>query len=114
MKHLNVLVIGGGMITKQVILPVLVQEKRKGKISSITVASRRRETIQQLKEIFPQENLKGFPEKEYEQPDAWKIALKNLEKPALVIIATPDDLHAQMCFEAIEYGFDVMYRSHCA
>ncbi|MCM8758146.1 MAG: Gfo/Idh/MocA family oxidoreductase [Candidatus Omnitrophica bacterium] len=108
MNRLNTLVIGGGMITKQVILPVLAQEKRKGKISSITVASRRKETIQQLKDIFPQENLKGYPEKNDEQPDAWKIALKNLEKPGLVIIATPDDLHAEMCLEAIEYGFDVI------
>ncbi|MCX7704886.1 MAG: Gfo/Idh/MocA family oxidoreductase, partial [bacterium] len=107
MNKLNTLVIGGGMITKQVILPVLIQEKKKGKISSIALASRRRETIEQLKEIFPHTEIKGFPEKK-EQSDAWKIALKHLEKPGLVIIATPDDLHAEMCLAAIEYGFDVI------
>lgn len=107
MNQLNVLVIGGGMITKQVILPVLIQEKKKGKIASIAVASRRKKTIDELKQIFPQANIKGYPEKR-EEPDAWKIALKYLGAPGLVIIATPDDLHAEMCLAAIDCGFDVI------
>lgn len=108
MKDLNVLVIGGGMITRQVILPVLNQEKSKRKISSIVVASRKRNTIEELKKIFPRINFEGYPKNKDEQPDAWKIALKNVGKPGLVIIATPDDLHAEMCLAAIEHGFDVI------
>jgi len=32
MNKLNVLVIGGGMMTQQVILPLLIEQKEKGKI----------------------------------------------------------------------------------
>lgn len=108
MKTLNVLVIGGGMITKQVILPVLIQEKKKGKISSIAVATRRKKTIDELRFLFPQTQIKGYPEKKDEEPDSWKTALKETEKPSLAIIATPDDLHAEMCLMAINEGFDVI------
>ncbi len=108
MNKLNILVIGGGMITKQVIIPVLIQERKKGKISSILVASRRRKTIDEMSCIFPQAEIKGYPEKKDQDPDAWKDALKKLDKPGLVIIATPDDLHAEMCLAAMDEGFDVI------
>lgn len=42
MIKLNAVVIGGGMITKQLLLPVLLQEKKNGKISQIIVASRKK------------------------------------------------------------------------
>ncbi|HOK79406.1 MAG TPA: Gfo/Idh/MocA family oxidoreductase [bacterium] len=102
MAELNILVIGGGMITQQVILPVLIDEKEKGKISSIAVASRRKDTVEKLSALFPQAKIKGYPEKKDSDPDAWKIAIKELERPAVVIVATPDDLHAEMALTAIE------------
>ncbi|MCM8824684.1 MAG: Gfo/Idh/MocA family oxidoreductase [Candidatus Omnitrophica bacterium] len=108
MNKVSVAIIGGGMITKQVIMPVLVQEKRKGKISSISVATRRKKTIDELMQIFPEANIKGYPEKKEEDPDAWKELLENQEKPSIVIIATPDDLHSEMTLTAIEHQFHVI------
>lgn len=108
MIKLNAVVIGGGMITKQLLLPVLLQEKKNGKISQIIVASRRKITIQRLIEEFPEAEIKGYPQIKDENPYAWKIALEKLQNPGIVIIATPDDLHAEMALFAIEKGFDVI------
>jgi len=108
MNKLNVLVIGGGMITQQVILPLLIEEKEKGKISSIAVASRRKSTIEQLSALFPKAKIKGYPEKKDQDPDGWEIAIEELEKPGVVIVATPDDLHAEMTLAAIEQHHDVI------
>lgn len=108
MAELNVVVIGGGMITQQVILPVLIQEKKKGKISKISVASRRKSTIQKLAIQFPEAEIKGYPSTKDEDPYAWKISVENLSKPGIVIIATPDDLHAEMAIYAIEKNFHVI------
>ncbi|HQL65201.1 MAG TPA: Gfo/Idh/MocA family oxidoreductase, partial [bacterium] len=108
MIKLNAVVIGGGMITKQLLLPVLLQEKKNGKISQIIVASRKKITIQRLIEEFPEAEIKGYPQIKDENPYAWKIALEKLQNPGIVIIATPDDLHAEMTLFAIEKGFDVI------
>jgi len=107
MVKLNVTVIGGGMITRQVILPTIIQEKKKGKISSIVVASRTRDTIEQLIKLFPDVNIKGYPEKDQDS-HAWKTAIKETEKPSIIIIATPDDLHAEMALFAIEHSHHVI------
>jgi hypothetical protein len=49
---LSALVVGGGMITEEVVLPTVLQQMRLGKISSVTVVSRRASTIQRLQR-FP-------------------------------------------------------------
>ncbi len=108
MTKLNALIIGGGMITEQLILPVLLQERRKGKILQIAVASRRRTTIQKLAVLFPDAEIKGYPQEEDENPSAWKTAIEDLSRPAIVIIATPDDLHPEMALFAIEKRFHVI------
>ncbi|HEU0007382.1 MAG TPA: hypothetical protein VFS12_15470, partial [Terriglobia bacterium] len=58
---LSALVVGGGMITEEVVLPTVLQQRRLGKISSVAVVSRRASTIQRLQRIFPNQ-LQGFPD----------------------------------------------------
>ena len=43
--RLPVVVVGGGMITQEVILPTLFQERRRGRIGRVVLASRRAATI---------------------------------------------------------------------
>ena len=49
---LDALVVGGGMISLEVILPTLFQERRRGKIGKVSVAARRTKTTGTVRETF--------------------------------------------------------------
>ena len=108
---LNILLVGGGMISEEVILPTIFQERRKGKIDRVMVATRRPRTILHLREVFPQERFEGYPDPkkldpESSNPDCYLEALGDLKKPGVVIVATPDHLHTGVILRSIEQGFD--------
>jgi len=109
---LNVLLIGGGMISEEVLLPTLFQEQAAGRIGKVSVATRRSSTIQHLRQIFPGREFTGYPEaaggSEVADPDAFQKALADLERPGAVVVATPDHLHTPMILAALEAGFDVV------
>ena len=52
-KRLNALVIGGGMISQEVIVPTLVQERRRGLIGDIHIAALNAAIIKQCQDLFP-------------------------------------------------------------
>lgn len=111
--RLPVLVVGGGMITQEVILPTLFQEQRKGRIGPVSVATRRSSTIQQIAKLFPQNKFRGYPQSgrggaEVEDPECYKRAIADLERYGLVIVATPDHLHTPVIMEAIAAGRHVI------
>ncbi len=108
---LNILVVGGGMITEEVILPTMFQEKRRGLVGEILVASRRPSTISRLRHAFPDEEFKAFPDPsdhplESSHPLCYRDALKQLAHPGAVIVATPDHLHTEVVISALDHGFD--------
>src|SRR5262245_44389907 len=109
---LSALVVGGGMITEEVVLPTLLQQRRLGKIGNVTVASRRASTIQRLQKIFANQ-FEGSPdpttnESEASHPDGFKEAIRQLSKPGIVVVATPDHLHTPVILAAVEAGHHVV------
>ncbi|HID95980.1 MAG TPA: Gfo/Idh/MocA family oxidoreductase [Candidatus Latescibacteria bacterium] len=111
--RLPVLVIGGGMISEEVILPTLFQEQREGRVGDISVASRRAATIKHLKEVFPRKEFRGYPDPEKKalaesHPHIYREALSQLKDHGVVIVATPDHLHTEMVLAAIEAGHHVI------
>ena len=107
--RLPAVVIGGGMITQEVILPTLFQERRRGRIGEVALASRRAATVQRCRELFADEPLAGFPDPaatdpEASCPEAYLEALDQLGAGGLVVVATPDHLHTQMVLAAVERG----------
>ena len=105
----QVVMVGGGMITQEVILPTLFQERRRGRIGQVTLASRRATTVRACQEMFPGEQLAGFPDPEATDaeescPDAYLDALDALSEGGLVIVATPDHLHTEVVLAAVERG----------
>ena len=85
---LSALVVGGGMITEEVVLPTLFQQQRQGVIGEITLVSRRAATIRHLREVFPNQRFNGVPDPattnlEASHPDAFREAIQALPKPGL-------------------------------
>jgi len=110
---LDVLVVGGGMISEEVILPTLFQERREGRVGEVLVATRRPATISRLREVFPGREFRGYPDPdkfppEDSHPQSYKEALRDLGRYGAVIVATPDHLHTEMVLAAIEAYRDII------
>lgn len=105
----EILVVGGGMITHDQILPSLLHLQSLGVISKISVVASRSATIAKLREAFPGENFEAFPESgESPQPDLYKEKIAGLPRGSIVVIALPDQLHFEAVMAAIEHGQHVL------
>ena len=108
---LSALVIGGGMITEEVILPTLFQQQRDGAIGDITLVSRRAATIRRLQDLFPN-RFAGIPDPTETDPEASHPhrfgGNPETPKPAVVIVATPDPMHTPVILAAIEAGHHII------
>ena len=112
-KRLNALVIGGGMISQEVIIPTLIQERRRGLIGDIHIAALNAAIIKQCQDLFPKERFFAYPDPakhapDDNQPTLYREAMAKLGDHGVVIVATPDHLHTRMTLEAIEADIDVI------
>lgn len=102
-----VTVVGGGMITRDQILPSLYHLQRQGVIGDIAVCAQHGRTVQQLAaselfaRAFPGQSFRPFPALtgDLNQPHShlYREAIESMPERNLVIVALPDHLH----FEAI-------------
>lgn len=111
MVKLNILVVGGGMISQELILPTVFQQRRAGKIDKILIATRRAKTINTIRQAFANEEFDAWPDPNNVDPQAsypeiYKDAIEALPAPAAVIVATPDHLHTPVILDAVNAGFD--------
>ncbi|HYI95576.1 MAG TPA: Gfo/Idh/MocA family oxidoreductase [Bryobacteraceae bacterium] len=105
----GVLVVGGGMITHDQILPSLLHLQTLGVISQVSVVASRSTTIQKLREAFPQEDFEAHPESGSDpQPALYKGLIAKMSAGNIVIIALPDQLHYEAVMAAIEHGQHVL------
>ncbi len=94
-----------------VVLPSILELKRRGFVDKIYLAARRgakfpelRAKLKLMKEKFGWDtSITLFPKDEEIKSNAYKDALDAIPKPAAVIIATPDHLHKEMILESIKY-----------
>jgi predicted dehydrogenase len=103
-----VLLVGGGMISREVVLPTLFQLQRHGEIAGITVCTRRAKTSRRLREEFPERAFRCLPDAsadaEQSQPGLYRQAIEELPAGGIVVVATPDPLHTPVVLHALEHG----------
>ena len=96
----EVLIIGGGMIVHDQILPSLYHLQRLGRISGITICARRAKTLQALIEAAPLQ--RAFPGQNFRatlQPFAH--AMRQMQSRHIVFVAVPDQLHHEVIMQAL-------------
>lgn len=109
----DVLIIGGGMIVHDQILPSLYHLQRIGLIGEISICARHTTPLKHLqespfiREAFPDQTFNSFPsldtsESEY-YPDLYKEAIKTLSPRQCVFVALPDHLHYPAIMEALTH-----------
>lgn len=112
MNDTPVLLIGGGMIAHDQILPTLYQMQREGRLGPITVCAQHGRTVKALaeaptlKKAFPERSFRPMPdytagEGAERQPDLYKKALAELPPRSTVVVATPDQTHYPIVMDAL-------------
>jgi len=106
-KHskVDVLIVGGGMISQEVILPTIFQEQKYGRVGNISISSLTGEIIEKLQGMFPE--FKGYPDPKTQgttkmYPEMYKQAIADLPENGVVIVATPDHFHTPVIKAAIK------------
>jgi len=103
MKPLDVLIVGGGMITHDLLLPSIYHLKRLGRVGAITVSALNSAPLRALHEsreinvAFPGMSFEALPPlsdpPERIHPELFKEALSRLAPRQAVAVAVPDAFH---------------------
>jgi D-galacturonate reductase len=114
----DALVIGGGMITSDQILPSLYHLQRLGAIRQLGVCATRSATLRALaanpgiSAAFPGSSFTPWPKLTRPdgeaQPLAYRDALAAMQPRQLVVVAVPDHLHHEIVMAALRSGQHVL------
>ncbi|MGA2635876.1 MAG: Gfo/Idh/MocA family oxidoreductase [Terracidiphilus sp.] len=117
-QPLDTLIIGGGMITNDLILPSIYHLQRLGVVGEITVCALNSGPLQaltdseELRAAFPGQTFTALPalttppEKTF--PDLYKDALAKQKPRQAVIVAVPDWFHYPIVMEALQHDQHVL------
>jgi len=111
-KKIDVTIVGGGMITNDLILPSIYHLQRIGIVGHINVCALNSAPLkflrenEELAEAFPGQDFTPYPlfsepeDKNY--PELYKDVLAGMPKRHAVIVAVPDQLHYEIVKEVLE------------
>lgn len=115
---MNVTIVGGGMITNDLILPSIYHLQRMGEVDRINVCALNSTPLKamkenkELKEVFPDQDFHAYPNEnepaENSYPDLFKEVLNNMEPRNVVVVALPDQLHYNAVMEALHANQHVL------
>jgi D-galacturonate reductase len=115
---LDVVVVGGGMITHDQILPSLYHLQRQGVLGSIRICALNSAPLRALAEsprfaeAFPGQGFEAFPPldspPETMHADLFREVIAMLPRDHLVVVAVPDHLHGPVIRVALEHNQHVL------
>jgi predicted dehydrogenase len=103
---IDVTIVGGGMITNDLILPSVYQLQRLGQVGRIRVAGRTAAPLDALaanlllREAFPDASFESHSSAGG-SPDGYRAVLDALVPRQAVIVAVPDALHSRVVMDAV-------------
>jgi len=117
-QKLEVVVVGGGMITHDQILPSLYQLQRNGVVGGIKVCALNPAPLRSLaespslKQAFPEHGFEASPPLDASDdtvlPDLYREAIAELPPRNLVVVAVPDHVHGRVIRVALEHDQHVL------
>jgi predicted dehydrogenase len=111
-KPLDVTIVGGGMITNDLLLPAAYHLQRTGVVGAITVCALNSPPLKalrenaELKQAFPGQDFTPLPslaepaDKAF--PSLYKEAIARMPPRQAVVVAMPDNLHYEVVMEALK------------
>ena len=119
MKPLDALMIGGGMIVNDLMLPCVYHLQRTGRVGRITICARHSAPLRalrdnaELRDAFPGQGFEALPgfdepsEKRFPD-DFYRTALKRLAPRQAVIVAVPEAQHAAVVTDCLLHDQHVL------
>lgn len=109
-QPIDATIVGGGMITFDLLLPSIYQLQRTGVIGRIDICALDSPPLKALKEgfgqAFPGQDFTAHPSETEEPqtkfPDLYKEVLAAMPKRQAVVVAMPDPLHYEVVMEALQ------------
>jgi predicted dehydrogenase len=119
MAHsLDVTVVGGGMITYDLILPSLYHLQRTGIVNKISVCSLSSAPLKLLRnsneivEAFPGQDFQAYPPlsapENEKYPDLYREVIARMKPRQVVVVAMPDQLHYPVIMEALKQNQHIL------
>ncbi|HZT32965.1 MAG TPA: Gfo/Idh/MocA family oxidoreductase [Bryobacteraceae bacterium] len=108
----QVLIVGGGMITHDQILPSLYHMQRQGRIGEISVCSSSAKTVralahaENLLRAFPGQSFRPYPDPHHGGhmgPDLFREVIAGLPPRNIVVAAVPDQIHFDVIMTALRH-----------
>lgn len=117
-KKIDVTIVGGGMITNDLLLPSIYHLQRTGIVGEINICALNNPPLNALKEnrsfhdAFPGQSFTPYPSMEENPdknfPDLYKEVLSKMKPRHAVVVAMPDQLHYQVVMEALNANQHVL------
>src|SRR5215831_10202200 len=113
MPNPDILIVGGGMITHDQLLPAVYHLQRQGRVGEISVCAQRPRTVRALAasatlgQAFPGQSFQAYPESGDEdapQPELFREQIGRMKPGGIVVVAVPDQLHAEVILTALRHG----------
>lgn len=115
---LDVTIVGGGMITNDLILPSIYHLQRTGVVGKINICALNSAPLKALKEnneirqAFPGQDFEAFPSISEpisrNCPELYKEVISKMKPRQIVVIAIPDHLHYSAVIEALKRNQHVL------
>ena len=102
-----VTIVGGGMITREQLLPSIYHLQRSGVVGEVTVCASRPSTVEAL--AADAELRAAFPGQRFvPRPGLYREVIGRMPPRQIVVVAVPDALHDEVILAALEAGQHVL------